>query len=155
MSKEKALKSLALSREELQQALDGLNDEEMTQIQVEGVWTIKDVLGHISSWEHALLQPLRSYADGGPFDGQVIEDYMAWNDEQAASKKDLSLDAILDELASVREELVAKANRLSDRQYEQQVAFPWGERGSVDKALRGLSLHEREHLGTIQRWLKG
>jgi uncharacterized damage-inducible protein DinB len=155
MSKERALKYLARSREELQQAIQGLSEDEMTQVPVEGVWTIKDVLGHLTSWEEALLQPLRSYADGGPFDGQVIEDYLAWNDEQAALKKDLSLDAILDELTSVRQKLVATANRLSDRQYEQQVPFPWGEMGTADKALHGLSLHEREHLGAIQKWRQG
>lgn len=152
MSKEKALKSLARSREALQQAIQGLSEDEMTQVPVEGVWTIKDVLGHLTSWEEALLQPLRRYADGGPFDGQVIEDYLTWNDEQAALKKDLSLGAILDELTSVRQKLVATADRLSDRQYEQQVPFPWGEMGTVDKALQGLSLHEREHLRSIQTW---
>jgi len=155
MSKEKALRYLARSREDLQQALDGLSNKEMTQVPVEGVWTIKDVLGHLTSWEEALLKPLRSYADGGPFDGQVIEEYLTWNDEQAAHKKGLSLDTILDELTSVREKLIAMATRLSDRQYEQQVTFPWGERGTVDKALHGLSLHEREHLRTIQRWREG
>jgi hypothetical protein len=56
----------------------------MTQVQVEGVWTIKDVLGHIASWEEICLEPLRRYADGGPFEVQVIEDDLAWNDVQAA-----------------------------------------------------------------------
>jgi hypothetical protein len=74
------------------------------------VWTIpstllrtgKDVLGHIASWEETCLKPLRHYADGGPFEVQVIEDYPAWNDEQAARKRDIPLEAILDELATHR-----------------------------------------------------
>lgn len=152
MSKEKALRSLASSREDLQQAIEGLSHEEMSQVPVEGVWAIKDMLGHLTSWEEVLLQSLQSYADGGPFDGEVVEDYLAWNDEQAAHKKGLPLDTILDEMISVREKVVALANRLSERQYEQQVTFPWGEKGTVDKALRGLSVHEREHVRTIQKW---
>jgi uncharacterized damage-inducible protein DinB len=77
MTKEEALARLAESRQALHQAIEGLSDEEMTQIQVEGVWTIKDVLGHIASWEETCLEPLRRYADGGPFEVKVIEDYLA------------------------------------------------------------------------------
>ena len=87
MTKEEALARLAESRRALHQAIEGLSKEEMTQVQVEGVWTIKDLLGHITSWEETCLellrlrsgQALRRYADGGPFAVQLIEDYLAWN----------------------------------------------------------------------------
>jgi uncharacterized damage-inducible protein DinB len=49
MTKEEMLARLAESRQALHQAIEGLSEEEMTQVQVEGVWTIKDVLGHIAS----------------------------------------------------------------------------------------------------------
>jgi uncharacterized damage-inducible protein DinB len=51
MTKEETLARLAKSRQALHQAIQGLSEEEMTQVQVEGVWTTKDVLGHIASWE--------------------------------------------------------------------------------------------------------
>ena len=70
------------------------------------MWTIKDVLGHITSWEETCLEPLRRFADGGPYDVQVIKDYLAWNDVEAARKRDVPLDVILDELATARQELV-------------------------------------------------
>jgi len=79
MTKEEALARLAESRRALHQAIEGLSEEKMTQIQVEGVWTIKDVLGHITSWEETCLELLRRYADGGPFEVKVIEDYLTWN----------------------------------------------------------------------------
>ena len=64
MTKEQALDGLAKSRQALHQTIEGLSVEEMTHAQVEGVWTIKDVVGHITSWEEVVLQPLRRYADG-------------------------------------------------------------------------------------------
>jgi hypothetical protein len=127
----------------------------MTQIQVEGVWTIKDVLGHIISWEETCLEPLRRFADGGPYDVQVIEDYLAWNDVQAARKRDMPLDVILDELGSVRQGLVEAANRLSARQWEQRVPFAWGSEGTIADTLTGLHVHEMEHVSHIQRWRGG
>jgi hypothetical protein len=107
-------------------------------------------LGHIASWDKTLLEPLRGYAGGGFFDVQVIEDYLAWNDEQAAIKRALPLDAVLDELAAVRQELVATAGRLSGEQWEQTLPFPWGGTGTISQALGGLARHELEHACAIQ-----
>ena len=152
MTKEKTLAGLAKSRQALHQAIEGLSAEEMTQVQVEGVWTIKDVVGHIMAWEEVLLEPLRRYADGGPFGTTVIEDYLTWNDEQAARKRDVPLDGILDEATTIRQELVATAKRLSAEQWEQELLFPWGSTGTVAQALRGLKEHEMEHVRAVQQW---
>jgi uncharacterized damage-inducible protein DinB len=155
MTKEETLARLAESRQALHQAIEGLSEEEMTQAQVEGVWSIKDVLGHITSWEETCLEPLLRYADGGPFEVQVIEDYLAWNDEQAARKRDVPLDTILDELVTVRQGLVEAASRLSAGQWKQRVPFSWGGEGTIADTLEGLRVHEMEHVHNIQQWQRG
>jgi len=155
MTKDETLTRLAESRQALHQAIQGLSEEEMTQVQVEGVWTIKDVLGHIASWEETCLEPLRRYADGGPCEVAVIKDYMTWNDEQATRKRDIPLDVILDELAAIRQALVAAASRLSAGQWERQVPFSWGGKGTIAEALDVFYQHELEHVRTIQQWRGG
>jgi len=171
MTKEETLARLAESRQTLHQAIEGLSEEEMTQPQVEGVWTIpstllrtgKDVLGHIASWEETCLEPLRlrsgqalqRYADGGPFEVEVIEDYLTWNDEQAAHKRDIPLDAILDELVTVRQGLVEAASRLSAGQWKQRVPFSWGGQGTIAEVLDVFYQHELGHVRHIQRWRGG
>ena len=152
MTKEEMLARLAESRQALHQAIENLSEEEMTQVQVEGIWTIKDVLGHIASWEETCLEPLRRYADGGPFEVEVIEDYMAWNDEQVAHKRDIPLDTILDELATIRQGLVEAASRLSTEQWGQRVPFSWGGEGTMAKVLDVFYRHELEHVRSIQQW---
>ncbi len=147
-----ALTRLAESRQALHQAIEGLSQEDMTQVQVEGVWTGKDILGHIVTWEEVCLEPLRRYADGGPFEVEVIENYMAWNDEQAARKRSIPLAAILEELAAIREKIVTAAGELSPERQERQVTFPWGEKGTVAEMLDRLHRHELEHARNIQRW---
>jgi hypothetical protein len=113
------------------------------------------VLGHLASWEEVFLNPLRRYADGAPFETEVIEDYLAFNDEHAARKKDTPLDAILEEFAAVRQGLVDAASKLSAEQWEQKVPFPWGGKGTAAEALNGLQEHELEHVRAIQRWRGG
>jgi uncharacterized damage-inducible protein DinB len=152
MTKKETLVRLAESRRALHRASEGLSEEEMTQVQVEGVWTIKDVLGHIASWEETCLEPFRRYADAAPFKVEVIEDYLAWNDEQAARKRDVPLDAILDELTTVRQKIVEAASRLSARQWGQRVPFSWGSEGTIAELLEGLHEHEMEHVRNIQQW---
>jgi len=146
------LAKLAESRRDLHRATQGLSEEEMTQVQVEGVWTIKDVLGHIASWEEICLEPLRRYADGAPFEATVTEDYLALNEELAARKRDVPLGVILDELDAIRQELVATASKLSAEQWEQRVIFPWGDEGAVAEMLDELYQHELEHVHAIQQW---
>lgn len=155
MTKEETLDRLAESRRALHQAIEGLSEEEMTQVKVEGVWAIKDVLGHIASWEETCLEPLQRYADGGPFEVQVIEDYLSWNDEQAARKRDVPLDVILDELATVRQGLGEAASRLSAEQWKQRVPFSWGGEGTIAEVLEVFYRHELEHMHSIQQWREG
>lgn len=152
MTKEDMLAKLAESRRDLHRATQGLSEEEMTEVQVEGVWTIKDVLGHIASWEEICLEPLRRYADGDPFKAEVIKDYLILNEELAARKQDIPLDVILDELDAIRQKLVATASKLSAEQLEQRVLFPWGDEGAVAEMLDELYQHELEHVHAVQQW---
>lgn len=152
MTKEDVLARLAKSRRDLRRAIQGLSEEEMTQVQAEGEWTIKDVLGHIASWEEICLEPLRRYADGDPFAAEVTKDYLGLNEGLAARKQDIPLDVILDEWDAIRQELVAAANKLSAEQWEQRVLFPWGDEGAVAEMLDELYQHELEHVHAIQQW---
>ncbi len=152
MTKEDMLAKLAESRRDLHRATQGLSGEEMTQVQVEGVWTIKDVLGHIASWEEICLEPLRRYADGDPFKVEAIKDYLNVNEELVTRKQNTPLDAILDELDAIRQELAATASKLSAEQWEQRVLFPWGDEGAVAEMLDELYQHELEHVHAIQQW---
>jgi uncharacterized damage-inducible protein DinB len=152
VTKEGVLTKLAESRRDLHQAAQGLSEEETTQVQVEGVWTIKDVLGHIASWEEICLEPLRRYADGAPFKVESILDYLSMNEGLVARKRETPLDSILDELDAIRQELAATVGKLSVEQWEQKVIFPWGDEGPVAEMLDELYEHEWEHVQAIQQW---
>jgi len=55
-------------------------------------------------------------------------------------------------LQRARRLLVATANRLSAKQWEQRVLFPWGDEGPVAEMLDELLQHELEHVQAIQQW---
>lgn len=155
MSKEKTLNRLIQSRQALCQAIEGLSEAELTGRPVEGTWTIKDLLGHITAWDETCLKPLRRCLEGGAFEAEKIDDYLAWNEKQAARRRDFPLKAILDEMSAVRQELLAVATRLPAEQWEQQISFPWGGQGTIRQALGGLAYHEMEHVHSLQESRQG
>jgi hypothetical protein len=149
MKKEKALSRLNNSRRALRKAIDVLTIDEISTIQVEGIWTVKDVLGHIAAWENSLLEPLSAFVDGGPFQAEEIPDHDAWNAKQAARCSQRSVSIILEEMDTTRQELLNTAEKLSTSQWHQSFRAPWGDQNSLIEMISGLAWHEEEHTKSI------
>jgi uncharacterized damage-inducible protein DinB len=151
MNKDQAIHRITQTRQSLLQALAHLGETEMNSRVVEGVWTVKDVLGHLAAWERVCLEPLERFATGRPFESESIPDHDAWNAIQAARRRALPVSAILTELQQVRGDLMGAAARLGDDQWRQPLDLPWGERATLAHMLSGLAWHEEEHMQAILR----
>lgn len=139
------------TRQQFHNGLEGLTEQEITQPLVEGEWTIKDIIGHLASWQELCLKPLTSLATGKPYIPPDIPD--GWNDQEAARKRSIPLEKILKEFSSVYEEMLAETYVLTPKQLEQKISMPWGELTTTGEMLNGLAMHEEEHLKAIQKWL--
>jgi uncharacterized damage-inducible protein DinB len=151
VTKDQALDNLAQSRQALLAAIAGFSAAEQAQLPAEGVWTIKDLLAHVTSWENATLVPLRGFAASGAFQPEAISDHLAWNDQQAKRWQSLSLETIQQELHTTRQALLAEASKLADAQWEEALPAPWGGTGTLAQLLAGLAWHEMEHVHSIQK----
>ena len=149
MKKEKALSRLNNSRQALRKAIDVLTIDEISTIQVEGIWTVKDLLGHIAAWENSLLVPLSAFINGEPFQAEEIPDHDAWNAEQAARRSQRSVSKILEEMESTRQALLNAAGKLSKGQWSQSFRAPWGDQNTLIEMISGLAWHEEEHTKSI------
>ena len=152
MDKKSARTRFGRARAALLTAIDGLGMEEMTVPKVEGIWTIKDLMGHLVSWEEALLIPLRNYAQGSPFIPESIPDHDAWNAAQASRKRELSIQTIKSEMVIVRQEILRIAEQLAAQQWKEVLPAPWGGRSTIAHMIDGLAWHEEEHLKSILDW---
>ncbi len=154
MNKQELLNRLAASRAELLAEIETLDEAAMTGPAVEGVWTVKDILGHIASWEEACLIPLHGYAASGTYDSQAIPDHLAWNDVQSAKKDSLPLEQVRREMLDVRQELTSQLVSLPEDLWDQPVSIPWGETGSMEALVSGLIWHEGHHLKSIREGIR-
>ena len=139
------------TRQQFLNGLDGLTEQEITQPQVEGEWTIKDIIGHLASWQELCLKLLIGLATGKPYTPPDIPD--GWNDKEATRKRSIPLDKIKKEFSSIYEEMLAETYVLTPKQWEQKIKMPWGELATIGEMLNGLAMHEEEHLKAIQKWL--
>ena len=153
MKKEEAFARFSTSRRLLGEAIADLGESDVTGPPVEGIWTIKDLLGHLTAWEQTLIEPLAAFAAGEPFEAENISDHDAWNHAQAVKRSSASLAQIQDELDAKRQELLANLDKLSDIQWEQSFRAPWGDQNTIIEMIDGLAWHEEEHTKSILRIL--
>ena len=152
MNKRQALKKIADSRQAFLETIAGLNEDGYTQVPVEGVWNIKDLVAHIESWEMACVIPLRGYACGGKFAPEKIPDHDAWNNQNALVWQAKPLQTVLEEFLTTRAELLELVESLPVELWSKQLNLPWGECATLVEMLSGLAWHEDEHRRPIQEW---
>lgn len=150
---QESLAQLAESRQVFLHTLQGLSEAQITREPVEGIWTIKDLLAHLASWENCCLVPLRVYAAGGDFIPEAIPDHNAWNHAQSQRWQAQSLAAILADYHAIRDEFVTLAAALPEDRWEVKLPAPWGGEATLEELCAGLVWHEKiEHLKSINYW---
>ncbi len=116
MDKREMLEHLIRAREELLAAIEGLSETEMTMLPVAGVWTIKDILAHISGWAAWDLAGIGNILAGERPDFSAIQDVDTFNGRLVAERSTWSLDQVLaivrETMRHIRGELAANNQEL-------------------------------------------
>jgi hypothetical protein len=146
-------KSMTDSRHSLLLLIEKLSEEDLTRHPVEGVWTIKDLLAHLSSWERVTLEPMVTFAREGVYTPAPIHDENRWNALQSQSWQGKTLSQTLDNLISSRQELIQQVSNLPEDLLHIPVQAPWGGQETIIQILEGLAWHEEEHTKSIENWL--
>jgi len=153
MEKNIALELLSQTRKNLIHGIDQIPIETINSIPVEGIWTVKDILGHITAWEATLVQPMIKLAEGSEFASTVISDGEKFNQDQACRREHMTLEEVKAEMLEVRLALTAAAALLPDEIWNKIYPAPWGGEDNLSRLVEGLAWHEDEHTQAIHKWL--
>lgn len=112
-----------------------------------GVWTAKDLLGHLGAFEVRFADQL------APFAGATVEtdlpsaDPSTFNDDQAAVRRDWSIDRVMTEFLEAHERVMRLAARISPEVWREVGTIPWyGAEYSLDDLVVYQHYgHKREH----------
>ena len=153
MKKNIAVELLSQTRENFIHTIDQIPIETINLIPVEGTWTIKDILGHITAWEATLVQPMIKLAEGGEFASTIISDGEKFNQDQVYMREHMTLEKVKAEMLDVRLALTAAAALLPDEAWKKIYPAPWGGEDNLSRLVEGLAWHEDEHTQAIHKWL--
>jgi hypothetical protein len=115
-----------------------------------GEWSLKDVVGHVASWEAEVVTAVRELREGKRpallgFDQSQID---RWNQDHVERKRGLNFWSVLEQLRGGRVRLVEELGGVSD---EDLVA-----EGSVfGRLVHSVVDHDREHWHEIAARLAG
>jgi hypothetical protein len=134
--------------------VDGLPDAKWEIDGVCGVWSVKDIIGHLAAFEHMLTDVLSTFLDGGdtPYLTQMAEQGgQAFNDIQAAARKSRSVQDVWREYNDACAESTALARRIPPETWTKVGSLPWygAEYALDDFIVYSFYGHKREHCAQI------
>ena len=112
-----------------------------------GVWTTKDLVGHLGAFETRFADVLATFA-GEPVQTELMRaDPATFNDEQAAIRRDWPADAVVGELRGAYERGISLARRIPAETWSRVGTIPWygAEYALDDLAVYSIYGHKREH----------
>lgn len=146
MRKEALFRRIDAAWRELQDALEGLSEEEMTAPGAVGEWSVRDLIAHVTTWEEEALKALPVILEGGPLPRYASQGGIdAFNARQQEAKRGLSLQRLAMEMNATHQRLLALLDRAPEQAYAQEGRF-----------LRRLRLdaygHWRGHARDVLSW---
>lgn len=145
--KERLINLLASERFKTMQALREVND--FTLIYQEGGWRIKDILGHIATWEREALATLQALNAGDSYSLGTDLDIEQYNLQEFEQRKGYFPAQIRMDWGMVRRDLQFVINQVPAERVFDVIDFPWNEKGTISQMIDSLVKHEAEHLAEI------
>lgn len=145
---------LKTTRQEILSLVDVIPPMERASRPVCGVWTMKDVIGHLTDWEMVGLSGLRQVAAGQtPEFNPPITDFEAFNTVNAAARADQPWAEVWAEFTAVRQELLDLFDQLPDADLTRPVPAPWGRTLSTYLWVQVWMGHDHEHATDVRHAL--
>jgi hypothetical protein len=112
-----------------------------------GVWTAKDLLGHLGAFEVRFADELAPFAAQPVLSDLTSKDPRTFNDEQAAIRKDWPVEQVMTEFLDAHERVMRNARLIEPATWREVGTIPWyGPEYSLDDLLvYRMYGHKREH----------
>lgn len=135
------------------QTIDGLPNAAWETAGVCGVWSTKDIIAHLASYEQVLIEVLSGFTGGGltPYLRMWSERSLGFNDMQVEMRKDKTAAEVLAEYNDAYDRVRAQVAHIPADTFRQTGTLPWyGMEYSLDDFIVYTYYgHQREHAAQI------
>ncbi len=133
--------------------IDGLPKADWETSGVCGYWSVKDLIAHLASFEHVLVDVLNSFLEGGPtpyLDKHNDRGYN-FNDSEVALRHSKSVDDVLAEYNATHAETMTLVAQIPEETLRRPGTLPWyGMEYALDDYIAYAYYgHKREHSAQI------
>jgi len=155
MNKRELLDELESSRERFLELIDDLVDEAFEEPGVNGAWSLKDVLIHLTRWEAELVKLLWQVSQGeaptSAHFSKISVDTL--NEKWYSEMSSRSLEMVLQDFHNVRNQTMRRIEDFSDRDLLEQKRYRWlgGKPLWIWIAADSFE-HEDEHILQVKTW---
>ncbi len=157
MDKAKILDEMRAKYAALEDILAPLDETQMTTEGVNGDWSIKDVLAHITAWQHRLLDRLHAATrnEEPTLSGVVTDEEVdRLNEQFYKENKSRPLDDVLTDFRTTYLQIVDVVQVMNEEDLTDPHRFSWMKGNPLWYLVAGDTYeHYQEHKGPIQEWL--
>ena len=145
MNKSELIHHMEQEWQALAQSYQGLTEATASQRGGSGEWSVKDILGHVATWEEAAIEDLGLMMQGRPT--REYDDTDAYNREEVARKASLSFDQIQRQMDDTHHSLMAALAAVPEER--------WASDAGLQERVESYAYdHSREHSEQIQELRK-
>ena len=143
---------LKYGHQTIEKSLSDLSETNWDIAGVCGVWSVKDIVAHLTSYEHLLKDVLGTFLETG--ETQYLQEFMHgsnFNDNQVDQRKDLSVSAVLTEYNKTQAFVMQLVAKIPTEKFRENGTIPWyGEEYCLNDLIVYTNYgHKREHVAQI------
>jgi hypothetical protein len=154
LTKPELLQRIRDERRALEKVLARLTHARMLLPGVDGEWSVKDALAHISAWERNMLRWTGSLLAGQPPATPDPWDVERINAGIYAQIKDQPLAEVLEEFRESYRAALALAESLTEAQLQTEYPNTWPMGPLWLGVAANMNYHYREHRLDIEKWME-
>jgi hypothetical protein len=133
-------------------SIGSLSEETVTTVPVCGVWSVRDVVAHVTAWDEYTLQvvrhwPAMEHTSLARWRQEEDEDQL--NARFHAESAHLDMIHVLDAAATVHRRLLTAFDKLADTDLDGEADFGFGMQGALSSFLYRMARHKAEHAAEI------
>lgn len=147
----KIIKKIEKSHSDIKEICIGKKLE--TVVYSEEKWSIRDVLGHIATWDFEIIKSINAFLEGGSYVIRNLDDdEYDFNNAAVMEYRKISEDDLLAEWEKANSKLIEILSGISPDKLEKEFEYPWGEEmGNVLTLAEFMIEHKEEHKEEIKK----
>jgi hypothetical protein len=146
--KQDLVNKLAASHATTQKIIEGIDLE--TRIYIDTAWRIRDILGHIATWDREAIKSLQAFLEDSEYFIPDLGDESDFNEQAVTEQRTLSNQELIADWNQAREEFKKVIDDIPADQFPGDVLYPWGdERGPIALLVDYMVEHDEEHRSEI------